>query len=117
MSIMHRVLLISIILFTFRGKDFRTAFAKIGRLRALTNAPFMALTATASPDVQDSISQSLHLVNPVVVSCSLNRPNIYLSASGMKGYHESPVMSIVNVFLLYMTVFLFKLTLPALLSG
>ena len=74
---------------SLRGKDFRTAFSKIGGLRAVTSVPFMALTATASSTTQKLISQSLHLENPVVVSCSLNRPNIYFSASSMKGYNVS----------------------------
>ena len=86
-----------IIFLTFRGKDFRTAFSKIGGLRAHTSAPFIALTATASPDVQKCITESLHLVNPVVVSCSLNRPNIYLSASSMKGYSVSPSRDVICV--------------------
>ena len=34
-----------------RGTDFRWSFSKLGGLRALTNAPFMALTATAPPNV------------------------------------------------------------------
>lgn len=49
----------------------------------------MALTATASSATQELISQSLHLVNPVVVSCSLNRPNIFFSASNTKSYKVS----------------------------
>ena len=74
---------------SLRGKDFRTVFSKIGGLRAVTSVPFMALTATASSTTQKLISQLLHLENPVVVSCSLNRPNICFSASSMKGYNVS----------------------------
>ena len=70
----------------FRGHDFRTSFSRLGRLRPLTNVPFMALTATASPEVEKNICQSLQLVNPVVISCNLNHPNIYLFASCMNGY-------------------------------
>ena len=82
-----------------RGKDFRTAFSRIGGLRASTSAPFMAVTATASSATQELICQSLHLVNPVVVSCSLNRPNIYLSASIMKGYTVSVCTCVHKCFL------------------
>ena len=39
----------------------------------------MALTATASVATQSTITESLKLVEAVVVSCSLNRPNIFLS--------------------------------------
>ena len=41
----------------------------------------MALTATASPQSKIVITESLNLENPVVVSGSINRPNIFLSAS------------------------------------
>lgn len=54
----------------------------------------MALTATASPDTQEFICQSLQLVNPLVVSHTLNRPNIYFSASTMKGYQVSVWMQL-----------------------
>ena len=69
---------------TCRGHDFRTAFSKIGALRALTSVPFMALTASAPSDVQVEITDSLHMSTPVIVSCSLDRPNIYLSTSQIK---------------------------------
>ncbi len=62
-----------------RGESFRPAFEKLGGLRALTNVPFMALTATASAETQDVIVKSLHLVNPVVVAQSLDRPNSQIS--------------------------------------
>ena len=67
-----------------RGGDFRTAFQKLGGLRALTTAPFMALTATASPATQQTITELLNLADPAVMSKSLDRPNIYLSASAIK---------------------------------
>ena len=41
-----------------RGKSFRPAFEKLGGLGALTRVPFMALTATASPETQDAIVNS-----------------------------------------------------------
>ncbi len=44
----------------------------------------MALTATASPETQDAIVKSLHLVDPVIVSQPLDRPNIYVSAGPIK---------------------------------
>lgn len=49
----------------------------------------MALTATASVKTQLEITESLCLNNPVVISGSLNRPNIFLSASLMNGLHVS----------------------------
>ena len=73
----------------YRGKKFRTAFGKVGGLRAVTRAPFMALTATASSDVQSEIEQSLNLINPAVVSLNLNRPNIYFSVSTIQSMNVS----------------------------
>ena len=38
-----------------RGQDFRKSFKMIGGLRALLSAPFMALPASAPPDVEAEI--------------------------------------------------------------
>ena len=57
-------------------RNFRTAFDKIGGLRAVTDVPFIALTASAPSDVQDDIVSSLHLNAPVFVSCDLDQPNV-----------------------------------------
>ena len=45
----------------------------------------MALTASAPADVEAVIQSSLHMHEPVVVSQSLDRANIYMSASVSKG--------------------------------
>ena len=72
-----------------RGANFRTAFSSIGGLRALCNAPIMALTATASSETQSFIIGSLSMSEPLVISQSLNRPNIFFSASGIKSLDVS----------------------------
>ena len=59
-----------------RGPDFRMAFHKIGGLRALTKIPFMCLTASASPQIELEIVDSVGLINPVFVKNPINRPNI-----------------------------------------
>lgn len=74
-----------------RGKDFRTSFDKIGGLRALTDVPFMALTASAPSDVRDAIVSSLHLKDPVLISCDLDRPNIYMSVNPIKSLNVSSI--------------------------
>lgn len=56
----------------------------MGGLRALMEVPFMALTASAPPRVQAEIITSLYLVNPIIVSCDLNRKNIFISASPIR---------------------------------
>ena len=73
----------------YRGKDFRTVFSKLGGLRALTNAPFMALTATANEEMQASIEESLNMAEPVVISRSVDRPNVYYSVSTIKSIDVS----------------------------
>ena len=74
-----------LLIICLRGSDFRESFSRLGGLRALTKAPFMALTASAPPDVEAVILSSLHLHEPVLVSQPLDRANIYLSASRSVG--------------------------------
>ena len=64
-------------------------FDKLGNLRAHTKVPFMALTATASDSSAKAISESLLLHEPVIVSCSLNRPNIFFSVDKILGLRVS----------------------------
>ena len=61
----------------------------IGGLRALTTAPFMALSASAPPHIEATIVDFLKLDNPVQVSKHLDRPNIYLSVSPINGLKVS----------------------------
>ncbi|XP_019618450.1 PREDICTED: ATP-dependent DNA helicase Q-like 3 [Branchiostoma belcheri] len=71
------------------GDDFRKTFKKIGSLRALlSKVPFMALTATATPDVCRSVMDALHMENPVMVKGSLDRPNIFLLRKKIKSTKE-----------------------------
>lgn len=49
----------------------------------------MALTATATSETQSFIVNSLSMNEPVVISQSLNRPNIFFSASGIKSLDVS----------------------------
>ena len=68
----------------------------MGGLRALTDVPFIALSASTPPTVQSEIIRSLQLLSPVVVSCDLNRPNIFFSASPIK----SLSISLMTMFIL-----------------
>lgn len=72
-----------------RVANFLTAFSSIGGLHALCNALIMALTATASGETQSFIVSLLSMSEPLVVSQSLNRPNIFFSASGIKSLDVS----------------------------
>ncbi|XP_070544113.1 bifunctional 3'-5' exonuclease/ATP-dependent helicase WRN-like isoform X2 [Ptychodera flava] len=61
------------------GHDFRADYRTLGRLRGiLPGVPFMALTATATPEVREDIIRSLKLKNPLVTCTSFDRPNLYL---------------------------------------
>lgn len=60
------------------GHDFRPAFMKIKVLREdiCPKVPIMALTATATPQVQNDIVEHLGMQNPKVFKSSFRRPNI-----------------------------------------
>ena len=75
-----------------RGSDFRPAFSKLGGLRAHTDVPVMALTATASDATKSQIVECLHLIEPTVVSRNLDRPNIYFSVSPIKALDVRKLM-------------------------
>ena len=70
---------------------FRPVFEKLGGLRAFTDAPLMALTASAISDVQKLIQSSLHLHDPVVVSKSLD---LFFSVGEIKGYTVSALQAL-----------------------
>ena len=67
------------------GQIFEQHLEVLGGLRALVDVPFMALSASAPPDITREIIASLHLNSPVYVSHNLDRPNIFLSHSKSKG--------------------------------
>lgn len=59
------------------GYDFRPSFLNISRLRKiLPNVPFMALTATATPEVVADICSILELRDPGIFKMSFMRDNI-----------------------------------------
>jgi ATP-dependent DNA helicase RecQ len=62
------------------GHDFRPSYLKIGTLReSLTGIPVLALTATATTDVQSDILGLLKLRQPAVFKQSFARTNIFYS--------------------------------------
>ena len=58
------------------GHDFRPSYLRIGRLRESVTAPFLALTATATPRVREEITERLALRDPLRVVGSFDRPNL-----------------------------------------
>ncbi len=61
------------------GHDFRPEYRKIREVikQLGDNIPMIALTATATPKVQDDIIKNLELEDPAVFISSFNRPNLY----------------------------------------
>ncbi|MEU4479038.1 RecQ family ATP-dependent DNA helicase [Micromonospora sp. NPDC023966] len=63
------------------GHDFRPDYLTIGHLiRDLGRPPIVALTATASPPVQDAIIARLGMRKPRLVLSGLDRPNLFVAA-------------------------------------
>ena len=86
----------------YRGGKFRPAFEKLelGGLRAFTSAPFMALTASADSSVQEVIQSSFHLASPVIVSKSLDRPNVFISVGEINGYNVSVPLNLRKLYMI-----------------
>lgn len=62
------------------GYDFRPPYLKIAALReALPNTPFIALTASATPLVQNDIVEKLQLKQPNIFQQSFEKPNLSYS--------------------------------------
>lgn len=59
------------------GHDFRPAFLNIRSvIQTLGNPPVLALTATATPDVEKDILEQLGMTNAAVVHTGIDRPNL-----------------------------------------
>ena len=62
------------------GYDFRPSYLAIGNLRKLLpGKPFLALTATATPEVIDDIQEKLGFCQKNVFRMSFTRPNLHYS--------------------------------------
>jgi len=58
------------------GYDFRPDYLRIGELRKLTDAPVIALTATATPEVAEDIMARLDFSEKLVLRSGFERPNL-----------------------------------------
>lgn len=79
------------------GHDFRPEYRKI---RQLLNSiggkiPIIALTATATPKVQNDIIKTLHMKDPNTFKSSFNRDNLYYELR-QKGEDEKTIKEIVK---------------------
>lgn len=79
------------------GHDFRPEYRKLRDMIDEINPdlPIIALTATATPKVQDDIVKNLSLRKPEIFIDSFNRPNLYYEIMP-KGKKESVLKSIVK---------------------
>jgi len=61
------------------GHDFRPSYLSLrDAIRALGHPPILALTATATAEVQQDIIQQLGMEDPVVIDTGIERPNLFL---------------------------------------
>ena len=58
------------------GYDFRPDYLNIGKLRELTDAPVIALTATATPAVAEDIMDKLRFGQKCLIKSGFERPNL-----------------------------------------
>lgn len=58
------------------GYDFRPDYLQIGKLRELVDAPVIALTATATPQVADDIMERLSFKDKCLIKSGFERPNL-----------------------------------------
>ena len=67
----------------YRGDSFRTEFSNLGEVSSiLPKVNTMALTATATKETRKVICRSLGMKNPVIISKSPNKPNIFYKVIG-----------------------------------
>lgn len=58
------------------GYDFRPDYLQIGKLRELVDAPVIALTATATPEVAEDIMEKLRFEGRCLIKSGFERPNL-----------------------------------------
>ncbi len=58
------------------GYDFRPDYLQIGKLRELVDAPVIALTATATPEVAEDIMEKLRFDGRCLIKSGFERPNL-----------------------------------------
>lgn len=58
------------------GYDFRPDYLQIGKLREIVDAPVIALTATATPEVAEDIMDRLGFEDKLLIKSGFERPNL-----------------------------------------
>lgn len=71
------------------GHDFRPDYSRVGEFRQLLgNPPTLALTATATPEVQKDILAKLQIPDAQIISAGIERPNLALHVHDVYGLDE-----------------------------
>jgi len=71
------------------GHDFRPDYSRVGEFRELLgNPPTIALTATATPEVQKDILAKLRIPEAQIISAGIERPNLALNVHDVYGIDE-----------------------------
>ena len=71
------------------GHDFRPDYSRVGEFRELLgNPPTIALTATATPEVQKDILAKLRIPEALIISAGIERPNLSLNVHDVYGIDE-----------------------------
>ncbi len=71
------------------GHDFRPDYSRVGEFRELLgNPPTLALTATATPEVQKDILQKLRIPDAKIISVGVERSNLALEVHDVYGIDE-----------------------------
>lgn len=79
------------------GHDFRPEYSRIGEVKKRLGDPTtLALTATATPDVQAEICKTLDISLDSIFDLGLDRPNLSLNVHSVHGFDEK-VRSIVGL--------------------
>ena len=78
------------------GHSFRNEYRKLGVLKQLfPKIPIMALTATATLEVEKDIAQQLSMITPTLIKGSFDRPNLTIRIN-QKGRTESQLMTFIE---------------------
>jgi ATP-dependent DNA helicase RecQ len=78
------------------GHDFRPEYRRIKEMvKGIDDVPMMALTATATPKVQNDIRKNLGMIDAVLYKSSFNRSNLYYEVQP-KGNKEQVAKRIIS---------------------
>jgi len=81
------------------GHDFRPEYRRIRQMvKSIGDVPLLALTATATPKVQQDIQKNLGMQNAQVFKSSFNRPNLYYSIrpKGRKDVVHKEILGVIK---------------------